>query len=223
MEQSKDRDFADGPSDIVHEPLLLVSCIGCEKLHRAEHSSEFNPVCRTCAARHSIMQSLEMSGSYPLTDVAIDETISRTSPGNYALGYMDDTSFVVFYVGRADSDVRQRLHDWVDAPSRYSRYAPISKAPWDSRRRGLMPMGAPAPGRVGVDVDSSYTRFAYSYAPSAEAAFEKQCRNYDDFGTSDALDNEGPPARTLEARGSVWRTEARARLHGRARERPPFQ
>jgi hypothetical protein len=42
-------------------------------------------------------------------------------------------------------------------------------------------------------VDSSYTRFAYSYAGSAEAAFEKECRNYYDFGGSDILDNEGPP------------------------------
>jgi hypothetical protein len=124
MEQSRDRDFADGPSDIVHEALLLVSCIGCEKLHRAEHSFEFNPVCSSCTARVSIMQSLEMTGSYPLSDEAIDETMSRTSPGNYALGYMDDTSFDVFYVGRSDSDVRQRLHDWVGAPSRYDRYAP---------------------------------------------------------------------------------------------------
>jgi hypothetical protein len=55
-----------------------------------------------------------------------------------------------------------------------------------------MPLGAPVLGRVGVGVDSSYTRFAYSYAPSAEAAFEKECRNYDDFGGG-GLDNEVPP------------------------------
>jgi len=53
---------------------------------------------------------------------------------------------------------------------------------------------APALGRVGVDADSGYTHFAYSYAPSAEAAFEKECRNYDDFGGSRELDNEAPPS-----------------------------
>jgi hypothetical protein len=136
-----------------------------------------------------------MHGSYPLSDDGIDEVLTQTSPGNYALGYMEDGTFVVFYVGRADSDVRQRLHEWVGMPSRYDRYVPAGKAAWTSRQRGLMPLGAPALGHVGV-ADTSYTRFAYSYAPSAEAAFEKQCRNYWDFGGRHALDNEGPPAQT---------------------------
>jgi hypothetical protein len=64
-----------------------------------------------------------------------------------------------------------------------------------------MPLGAPAPGRLGVDVDSSYTHFAYSYAPSAKAAFEKECRNYDDFGGSGGLDNEAHPVRTPRSSG----------------------
>ena len=145
------------------------------------------------------MGLLGMSGPYPLTDEAIDEALIRTSPGNYALGYMDGTAFVVFYVGRSDSDVRLRLHDWVGTPSRYERYAPASKAAWASRRSGPMPLSAPALGRVGAGVDSSYTRFAYSYAPSAEAAFEKECRNYDDFGGSGELDNEIQPVRTLRS------------------------
>ena len=190
MEQSEGRDFSDGQSVIVHEALPLVSCIWCERLHPGEHPLS---VCPACAARYSTMRSLEMSGSYPLNNEAIDEMLTRTSPGNYALGYMDDTTFVVFYVERSDSDVRQRLHDWVGAPSRYDRYAPASKAAWASRRSGLMPLGVPALGRVGLGIDSSYTRFAYSYASSAEAAFEKECRNYDDFGYSGGLDNEAPP------------------------------
>ncbi len=44
---------------------------------------------------------------------AIDEVLTRTSPGNNALGYMDDDTFNVFYVGRSDSDVSERLHEWV--------------------------------------------------------------------------------------------------------------
>jgi len=50
--------------------------------------------------------------SYPLDRDVIDELITRTSPGNYALGYMDRDGFNVFYVGRSDSDVRRRLHEW---------------------------------------------------------------------------------------------------------------
>ena len=139
------------------------------------------------------MRSLEMNGSYPLSDEAIDEALTRMSPGNYALGYMDGDTFDVFYVGRSDSDVRQCLHEWVGMPSRYENYASPAKAPWGLHRQGQLPVDAPALGRVG-NAESSYTHFAYSYAPSAEAAFEKECRNYDDFGGSGGLDNEAPPS-----------------------------
>ena len=145
--------------------------------------------------RYSIMQSLEMSGSYPLSDEAIDGVLTRTSPGNYALGYMDGEAFEVFYLGRSDSDVRQRLHDWVGMPSRYKSYASPAMASWGVHRKGQLPVDAPALAPV-ENADSSYTRFAYSYAPSAEAAFEKECQNYDDFGGSRALDNEAHPVRT---------------------------
>jgi len=139
------------------------------------------------------MRSLEMSGSFPLSDDAIDGTMTRTSPGNYALGYMQDDMFRVFFVGRSDSDVRRRLHEWVGMPSRLDRYAPQAKASWRVRRRGSLPVDAPTLGAV-ANAETSYTRFAYSYAPSAEAAFEKECRNYDDFGSNGELDNEAPPA-----------------------------
>jgi hypothetical protein len=142
------------------------------------------------------MGLLDMNGSYPLSHETIDQIVSRTSPGNYALGYMDGTTFMVFYVGRSDSDVKQRLHDWVDAPSRSRKYAPSAKAAYGYRHRGPLPLGVPALDRVGIGVDSSYTRFAFSYARSAEAAFEKECRNYHDFGGSDVLDNEADPVST---------------------------
>jgi hypothetical protein len=164
-----------------------------------------------------IMQLLEMNGSYPLTDEAVDETVTRTSAGNYALGYMDGSTFMVFYIGRSDSDVRTRLHEWVDAPSR-DRYAPASKAAWASRPRFLIPLDAPALGRVGV-VDGSYTRFAYSYAPSAETAFERECHNYDNFGRSGALDNEAEPVRKppMRRKRAARGPDARALLRRGAR------
>ena len=138
------------------------------------------------------LKSLEMSGSYALSDEAIDEAMTRTSPGNYALGFMDGDTFTVFYVGRSDSDVRQRLHEWVGMPSRTENHGSFAKASWGVHRRGQLPLDAPAFGRVG-SAESSYTRFAYSYAQSAEDAYAKEWRNYDAFGGSHGLDNETQP------------------------------
>ena len=192
MRQNEGGEFVDGQSEIVPEASLQVSCIRCGGLHRVERPLEFHPVCPTCTGGYP-MGSLEMSGSYPLSDKAIDDAVTRVSAGNYALGYMDGTTFMVFYVGRSDSDVKQRLHEWVDAPSRSRKYAPSAKAAYGHRQRGPSPLGVPALDHVGIGVDSSYTRFAFSYARSAEAAFEKECRNYHDFGGSNVLDNEVDP------------------------------
>jgi hypothetical protein len=134
-----------------------------------------------------------MHGAYALTHVAIDQVVRRTSPGNYALGYMDGVTFVVFYVGRSDSDVRQSLRHWVLAPSRQARYAPSARAPWGSRRGAILPLAAPVLARVSACADTSYTHFAYSYADSAEAAFDEERRNFGDFGGVQALDNDTEP------------------------------
>jgi hypothetical protein len=168
----------------------LVSCFWCEELHLGEHPLS---VCPACTARFATLRSLEMSGSYPLSDDTIDEAMTRTSPGNYALGYMDDDVFNVFYVGRSDSDVRQRLHEWVGMPSRFENYASLAKAPWQLHRRGRFPLDTPAQGRVG-NAESSYTRFAFSYARSADEAYAKEWRNYDAFGGSHGLDNQRQPS-----------------------------
>ena len=183
--------LTDGRSEILPQESPLASCFWCMRSHPARRPLS---VCPACMAGDWTLRSLAMSGSYPLSDAAIDEAMTRTSPGNYALGYMDGDTFSVFYVGRSDSDVRRRLHEWVGMPSGYDRYAPASKAPWASCHSGRMPLGRPSPGRVASG-ESSYTRFAYSYAPSAEAAFEKESRNYDDFGGSGELDNESAPSR----------------------------
>ena len=140
-----------------------------------------------------MMRLLEMQGSYPLDGASIDQVLSRASPGNYALGYMDGDVFAVFYVGRSDVDVRGRLHQWVGMPSPASRDDSFAKAAWCVQRRRQLPFDAPALGRV-VYGEGGYTRFAFSYAANASAAFEQECRNYDDFGGSDQLDNDAPPA-----------------------------
>ncbi len=134
-----------------------------------------------------------MSGSYPLTDRAIDQEILRVSPGNYALGYMEDDTFVVFYVGRSDSDLRAKLHAWVGAPSEFDRHALTGRAPWALRSGRTLPLGAPCLAPVSHCFDPGYTRFAFSYAPSSQAAFEKEWRNYEDFGRDNGLDNRIAP------------------------------
>jgi hypothetical protein len=145
--------------------------------------------------------SLHMQGAHRLDDRAIDEAVTSTSPGNFALGYMDGDTFSVFYVGRADSDLKRKLHAWVGAPSRFERYGSSAKAPWSFRRQGVLPLGSPRLARVDSCPDSGYTHFAFSYAPSARAAFAEQCRNYEDFGRSNGLDNRTQPRAALDDLG----------------------
>jgi hypothetical protein len=192
MGQREDRRIRDCAPPGEEAPPGLVPCFWCERLHAARHPLS---VCPECAARLTALRLLEMSGSYPLSDEAIDRVVTRTSPGNFALGYLDGGTFAVFLLGRSDSDVRRRLHEWVGMPSRYRQFASPAKAPWGRQRRGTFPVEVPALDHVG-NVECSYTRFAYSYASSAEAAFEKECRNFEDFARSGVLDNETPPARS---------------------------
>jgi hypothetical protein len=174
-----------------------MSCFWCERPHSGTHALS---VCPDCAAKYSTMRSLGMKGCYPLNQGAIDKWLTRVSPGNYALGYLDGEDFTVFYVGRSDSDVGRCLRDWVGIPSRFHRYASQSKAPWGMRHRVRFPVDAPALEHVS-DAESAYTHFAYSYARSAEDAYAKEWRDYDLFGGSGGLDNETEP---LFAQG--WRT-----------------
>ena len=181
--------LTDGRSEILPQESPLASCFWCMRSHPARRPLS---VCPACMAGDWTLRSLAMSGSYPLSDAAIDEAMTRTSPGNYALGYMDGDTFSVFYVGRSDSDVRRRLHGWVDRPSGYDKYASSAKASWGVHHRRPVPLDIPALGRVG-NAEASYTRFAYSYARSAEEAYAKEWRNYDAFGGSHGLDNQSRP------------------------------
>jgi hypothetical protein len=157
------------------------------------------------------MASLHMGECHPLTDARIDEAVTQVSPGNYALGYVDDGTFVAFYLGRSDSDVNDRLHAWIDVDSTSTRYGPSAKAAYGSRRRHSRPLGTPALRPVGVAVDGRYTHFRFSYAASAHAAFEKECCNYHEFGGSYGLDNERHPA---PPEGEAWKCPVHARHHG---------
>lgn len=101
------------------------------------------------------MADLNMYGPYPLTKEEVNKRITKKSPGNYAYGTVQDDSFYVEYVGRADSDLNDRI-------------------------------------KHGIGI---YDYFKFSYAKSAKEAFEKECRNYHDFGGKDVLDNKYHPDR----------------------------
>lgn len=101
------------------------------------------------------MASLDMQGPFNLTVAEIDQQITKTQTGNYALGKMDGSTFIVQYVGRSDSDVASRLKQHV----------------------------------------GKYPKLKFSYATSPKAAFEKECKNFHDFGEEKALDNKIHPDR----------------------------
>ena len=65
------------------------------------------------------MATSGLRGTYPLTNASIDENVTRTSPGAYALGHTSDSSFLVKYVGRSDGNVNARLKDHVGSYKRF--------------------------------------------------------------------------------------------------------
>lgn len=110
------------------------------------------------------MANLNMNGPYFFNKDKVDEVVTRTSAGNYALGYVnDENAFIVQYIGRADIDVNTRLKQHIGEP---------------------------------------YKRFKFSYASSPKVAFEKECRNYHDFGESKKLNNKIHPDRP---QNSSWK------------------
>jgi len=73
-----------------------------------------------------------MNGPYDLTKEKIDEKVTRTSAGNYALGYSKNNTFYVKYVGRSDNDVNGRLKDWIGDYKRFKySYATSAKAAYE--------------------------------------------------------------------------------------------
>jgi len=92
------------------------------------------------------MANLGMKDSFDFDEETVDAQVTKESPGNFALGFVNDAkAFVVFYVGRADADLNKEIKK-----------------------------------HIGEDV--KYRRFKYSYAASPKEAFEKECKNYHDFG-----------------------------------------
>lgn len=116
------------------------------------------------------MRSLDMDGPYPFTRKDIERVVARTGPGNFALGQMTkDKRFVVRYVGRDDGDIRRALLNCLHQE--------------------------PQPGLLAraMGADTGNNCFKFSYAQTADAAFEKHCRTYHGFNKKGQLHNEGHP------------------------------
>ena len=81
------------------------------------------------------MATLNMKGPYSLDHQTIDRIITKKSAGNYALGKMNkNNKFSVSYVGRSDTDLKQRLKQWVnnsDLPLFKYSYATSPKAAFE--------------------------------------------------------------------------------------------
>lgn len=75
------------------------------------------------------MASLNMQGAYDLTKAGVNNAVTNASPGNYGLGYLDsNNTFIVQYVGRSDTDVNGRLHDWIGTKYKKFKYLYASNA-----------------------------------------------------------------------------------------------
>ena len=59
------------------------------------------------------MATLNMNGPYVLVPDKIDENVGPNLPGNYGVGYVSETDFIVLYVGRSDVDINAELKNWV--------------------------------------------------------------------------------------------------------------
>lgn len=84
------------------------------------------------------MSSTGLHGHYVLTAEKIDEVITVTSAGAYALGSLNKTTnnFVPEYVGRSDDDINKRLKDWVGQYSHFKyRYYSTNKAAYEKECR----------------------------------------------------------------------------------------
>lgn len=102
-------------------------------------------------------KKLDMCGPYEFTIEKIDKIISDNKIGNYALGYVETDCFYVLYVGRSDTDLKDRI-------------------------------------KQHIDEKENYKHFKYSYADSSKEAYEKECKNWHDFGgKTGKLDNKIHP------------------------------
>jgi hypothetical protein len=58
------------------------------------------------------MAAPSLSGPFTLDKNGINNAVTQTSAGVYALGYTGGSTFYIQRVGRSDDDLNRRLHDY---------------------------------------------------------------------------------------------------------------
>jgi hypothetical protein len=115
---------------------------------------------------------LDMDGPFDLTRQAVQASVTQTMPGTFAIGHKDKAGrFQVQFVGRDDANLGAALMQAV--------------------ARGI---GRPGMMTRLFGSKPAANAFKFSYATSAQAAYEKQCRNFHNFGETRSLENPGHPA-----------------------------
>ncbi|MDF2858621.1 MAG: hypothetical protein K0Q87_4472 [Neobacillus sp.] len=96
--------------------------------------------------KEKTMASLNMQGPFAFDKSTIDNQITKTSAGNYALGYVNkEDKLVVLYVGRSDNDVDGRIKSHIGesyTKFKYS-YASSPKAAFEKECHNYHDFGGP--------------------------------------------------------------------------------
>lgn len=89
------------------------------------------------------MPSSGLRGPFALTSDGIDDNVTLTSAGAYALGKTKDSTFHISYVGRSDDDVNDRLHDHIGSYQQFKyEYYGSAKAAFE-KECNLLPRFQP--------------------------------------------------------------------------------
>jgi hypothetical protein len=118
------------------------------------------------------LATLDMDGPYELSRKAVQATVTHALPGTFAIGHRDRSGrFAVQYIGRDDANVAQALIQ-------------------------ALGKGIGQPGLMGrmLGGKQQANAFKFSYANSAQAAYEKQCRSFHAFGETRSLENGQHPS-----------------------------
>lgn len=112
------------------------------------------------------MASLNMRGPFPLTDEEVNLRVEGNKMGNYAYGYLEERDGRQIFIVRYVGRSTTDLREEIKARYKSEKFP-----------------------RVDCE------HFKFSYAENVRDAYEKECRNFHDFGGEQSLLNEIHPAK----------------------------
>lgn len=113
------------------------------------------------------MASLNMRGPFLLTDEEVNLRVEEGKMGNYAYGYLEERDGRQIFIVRYVGRSTTDLRE--EIKNRHKSDNKFTKADCE--------------------------QFKFSYAESEREAYEKECRNFHDFGGEQSLLNEVHPAK----------------------------